>query len=281
MVEKETGFVEINGFPIHYDKFGTGNQPVLLIPGAIGTSFTDFMKQIEGPDAFDLKRFTFIVIELPGWGRSRPPKRPYGINVYDNDVDCAIKLMEHLNYRSYYVIGWSDGAKVAILTGIFQPSRVLAIVAIGLFVYCTKTNILPTIRTQKIDLWSPELRNNYLEVYGSDQLQSLWDEHINFCKDLHNKVGEYVNSRPDLKDVRIAVHEKLFTDLGKIRCPVLLVHGDRDPLIGLEQAIYCQEKIANCQLKRFSDGSHNVHQTHSKQFHDLVIKFFSESEDYF
>lgn len=39
MVEKETGFVEINGFPIHYDKFGTGNQPVLLIPGAIGKLF--------------------------------------------------------------------------------------------------------------------------------------------------------------------------------------------------------------------------------------------------
>lgn len=32
----ESGSVEINGFPIHYDKFGTGNHVVLLIPGALG-----------------------------------------------------------------------------------------------------------------------------------------------------------------------------------------------------------------------------------------------------
>lgn len=32
----ESNFVEINGFPIHYDKFGTGSQVVLLIPGALG-----------------------------------------------------------------------------------------------------------------------------------------------------------------------------------------------------------------------------------------------------
>ena len=27
---------EINGYPIHYEKFGTGSEVVLLIPGALG-----------------------------------------------------------------------------------------------------------------------------------------------------------------------------------------------------------------------------------------------------
>lgn len=59
-----------------------------------GTAVTDFRQQLEGADAFNLKRYTFVVIELAGWGRSRPPKRPYGLSVYDNDVTCAAKLME-------------------------------------------------------------------------------------------------------------------------------------------------------------------------------------------
>ena len=28
--------VEVNGYPIWYEKFGTGPNPLLLIPGAIG-----------------------------------------------------------------------------------------------------------------------------------------------------------------------------------------------------------------------------------------------------
>lgn len=189
--------------------------------------------------------------------------------------------------------------------GILQPSRVNAVVAAGVFVYCTKYNILPTIKTQKTDVWDIGLRAAYVAVYGEDLLQSLWDEHCNFCKDLHNKVLEYVDSRPDLKDIRVAIHEQLFHGLGKIRCPVLLVHGDKvreggcllwaiqqvvddnfgfrhqDPLVGLEHATYCHERIANCQLKRFADASHNVHQTHATEFRDLVVKFFEESDDFF
>ena len=64
-------------------------------------------------------------------------------------------------------------------------------------------------------------------MYGNDLLQSLWDDHVNFCKNLHTKVVEFVDSRPDLKDVRVAIHEQLFHGLNKIRCPVLLVHGDK------------------------------------------------------
>ena len=93
--------------------------------------------------------------------------------------------------------------------------------------YCTKYNILPTIKTQRVENWDIGLRANYVAVYGEDLLQSLWDDHVNFCKDLHTKVVEFVESRPDLKDVRVAIHEQLFHGLNKIRCPVLLVHGDK------------------------------------------------------
>jgi len=60
----------------------------------LGTGRSDFKPQLEGPNAFDLKKYTFIAIELPGWGRSRPPARPYGMDVYQNDTECALKLME-------------------------------------------------------------------------------------------------------------------------------------------------------------------------------------------
>ena len=34
----EVGKVDILGYPVHYEKFGTGPEILLLIPGAIGKS---------------------------------------------------------------------------------------------------------------------------------------------------------------------------------------------------------------------------------------------------
>ena len=118
-MSSSSGKFDLNGWPVWFERFGTGNEIVLLIPGAMGecliwsqlkidrkyllksnkiifegTGRTDFKEQLEGSNAFSLRRYTFVAIELPGWGRSRPPKRPYGIEVYHNDADCAIKLMD-------------------------------------------------------------------------------------------------------------------------------------------------------------------------------------------
>ena len=59
-----------------------------------GTPMTDFYEQLEGDDKFDMDTWTIIATESPGWGRSKPPQRPYGTNVYDNDVECFYQLMK-------------------------------------------------------------------------------------------------------------------------------------------------------------------------------------------
>ncbi|KPM03771.1 Abhydrolase-like protein [Sarcoptes scabiei] len=281
LIPDDSGSVELLGFPIHWERYGSGPQIVLLIPGALGTAKSDFYQQLRGPLAFDLNRYTFIAVELPGWGQSRPPKRPYGIDVYDTDVKCCLQLMEHLNYNSYSVLGWSDGAKVAILCAILQPVRVQAVAASGIFVFGNKNNILPFLKTQKIDTWDAELRQNYEEIYGYELLQQLWDNHVNWCKDFQGRIAAIHAQKPELKEIRFAIHNDLMNGLGKIRCPVLIIHGDKDPLCGLEQPLYCQERIANCTLRRFPDASHNVHMTHTEEFRRLVDQFFSDNEDFY
>lgn len=107
----ESEVLQINGFNIHYEKYGTGEHIVLLIPGAVGkhllcksilldwrlisgTPQTDFKKQLTGATALDLERYTFVGVTLIGWGKSSPPKRPYNRNVYEHDVLAVTKLME-------------------------------------------------------------------------------------------------------------------------------------------------------------------------------------------
>lgn len=124
-------------------------------------------------------------------------------------------------------MGWSDGAKVGLLCAILQPSRIQAVAASGIFVYGTKMNILPTMKTQKIETWDKKLRANYEDIYGPELLQQLWDNHCNWCKDLYAGICQMHAARPDIKELRFGVHEELMNGLGKIRCPVLIIHGDK------------------------------------------------------
>lgn len=102
---------EVNNWTIGYHRYGDGPHPMLLLPGALGkwttsadsiptvllmsgTSLSDFWEQLEGPNAFDKSQFTMIAADAPGWGRSSSKPRPYGPDVYENDVECLYQLMK-------------------------------------------------------------------------------------------------------------------------------------------------------------------------------------------
>ena len=59
-----------------------------------GTARTDFEELIDSEDELDLDKFTIVAVEAPGWGRSRPPLRKYGVDVYNNDAQCFHALMQ-------------------------------------------------------------------------------------------------------------------------------------------------------------------------------------------
>ncbi|CAG2111270.1 unnamed protein product [Medioppia subpectinata] len=232
----------------------------------MGTGRSDFSRQLEGEDAFDLKRYTFVAVELPGWGRSRPPARPYGLDVYHNDAECCFKVMDDLGFKTYSVIGWSDGAKVALLMAYMNPNRITCSVAIGIFVWATKQTIAPMMLTRDTKRWPKEQFDTYCQVYGDEEtLQRLWDQHINFCRAAMENCGDgqYLVTPEQLR---------------QIRNPVLLVHGDMDPLISIEHPMYCKNNIPDAVLHRFPGGSHNCHQVFAKEFKKLIENFFADCE---
>ena len=120
-----------------------------------------------------------------------------------------------MGYKNYSIIGWSDGAKVALMMSYMNPNRIKCAVAIGIFVWATKQTIAPMLFTMNTKKWPKEQFDTYLQLYGDEEtLQLLWDQHINFCKDAMNNCG----------DGQYLVTPE---QLAQIRTPVLLIHGDK------------------------------------------------------
>ncbi len=151
-------------------------------------------------------------------------------------------------------MGWSDGAKTALLMAIKYQSRIdkIAIWGGNAYVLPQEKYILNACRDT--DFWNPITRKFYEIAYGPE-LKQMWNKHVD----------HYVNNLNDIcKD-----------EVNNIRCPTLVLHGDLDPL-PKEHPIFLVQNIPDARLYRFSRGAHNIHQEFTKEFNKVVTEFLLE-----
>jgi pimeloyl-ACP methyl ester carboxylesterase len=56
-----------------------------------GTIWADYKPQVEGLDKL---KYTIVVMEQPGFGRSQPPERNFSTDMFHRDADWGAKLMQ-------------------------------------------------------------------------------------------------------------------------------------------------------------------------------------------
>ncbi|XP_054157227.1 valacyclovir hydrolase-like [Oppia nitens] len=254
--------VDINGWTVWYEKFGTGPEIMLFLPDAIGSGRQDFIHQLEGPQSFSHNEYTIIVMDLPGWGRSRPPERPYGQNVYVNDADVAARLMEILCYKNYILFCFGEGGKVGLTMSVRYPSRIKGLVLISIFMIISPETVAPILATVNTRKWIQEMRDNYLPVYGNQDssLQNMWDKYIDFLKSTTETCPNGFVIESD--------------KLESIGCPILIIHGNQDQLISLDHPKYIDKYVPDCQLHSFPNGGHNCHQRYPVSVKRISELFF-------
>jgi 3-oxoadipate enol-lactonase len=121
------------GRAIHYREQGRGD-PLLLIHG-LGSSGADWGLQLP---AFD-KRFRVIVPDLPGSGRSHPPRQEYSIKGF---ASALWALLDHLGVERVNIVGFSMGGAVGIEMSVQRPDRV------------QRLGLINSLATYKLDHWS-------------------------------------------------------------------------------------------------------------------------------
>ena len=83
---------EVNGVEIHHEVAGKGSRVVLCMPGALGSTQSDFGPQLKGLS----DEFTVVAFDPRGYGRSIPPKRDFPADFFARDADDAAGLMNAL-----------------------------------------------------------------------------------------------------------------------------------------------------------------------------------------
>ena len=118
MVE-DRGKVRVDGAELYYEVAGEGRTLVLLHDGLLDRRVWD-----DQFAAFS-RLYRTIRYDRRGYGKSSVPDRPF------SDVSDLHRLLRHLDTGEAYLLGMSNGGKVALDLALEHPGMVAALVLVG------------------------------------------------------------------------------------------------------------------------------------------------------
>ena len=162
--------------------------------------------------------------------------------------------MEELNYPKYSVLGWSAGGITSLILAANAGHKAIQkLVVWGAASYVTQGERDNTTKYQSsMENWGRRFVEMNEQLYGPEEFRKL----------AHGMFAYFVT----LDDICIG-------DLSRITCPTLILHGDKDEMIGSEHPEYLLKKISNSVLYRFPEGKHNLHSRFADEFNSVVQEF--------
>jgi pimeloyl-ACP methyl ester carboxylesterase len=235
-------------------------------------SYDDFNFQMDcGPRCgLNETQFTVVAPDLPGFGRSTMPDEEMRqkcvptLEYFEICADVCAKLMAKLGFKTYSVGGWSDGARVGALLAIKCQSRVDSLILWGFSPTMDKESCLATARARDTSVWEPSVLKTYTDVYGEQNFSEQWRSYVDFIVKTLEMPDE------EIFDIR--------SRLASIKCPTLVLHGTKDPIISYQAHVKPIEmQIYDSQIRQFPGLAHNIHQADPEQFNQVVSKFISSN----
>jgi len=244
----DQGYVEHDGARIWYAAYGSGS-PVILLHGGLGHS-GNWGYQVP---ALVENGYRPIVIDSRGHGHSTRDARPYSYELMASD---ALAVMDTLNLERTALVGWSDGACIALILAAQDPAR-----AAGVFFFACNMDPSGTKEfefTPIIGRCISRHRTDYA------QLSATPDQFDEFSE----AVGLMQRTQPNYSA----------EDLAQIRVPVAIVQSEFDEFIKREHAQYLAQGLPNAEFIYLPGVSHFAPLQRPDQFNAAMLEFLGRDQ---
>lgn len=222
-------YVNVGDAKLYYEMYGSGAPIVLLHGGVYGgiDEFEPFIAELS-------KKFQVICIATRGHGKSEIGKGPF---TWQQRADDAYKVIRSITKDSVLVLGFSDGGYSAYKLAATYPDVVKKMIVIG-------ASDRPGGGSEKVNYSSEGLlaqSRNYFEGRLKIMPQpERWNECLGYLNKLYND---------DVLSVET---------FSKIKCPTLVMGGDRDGGHTVEKLTLVHRSIKNSQLGIVPNCGHVV-----------------------
>lgn len=252
-----SGRQPVNGVDLYYEQTGRGKHAVLLLPGALGSTKTDFAPQLK---CLNKERFTVVGWDPRGYGQSRPPDRDFPSDFFERDAKDAVDLMKALGFGKFSLLGWSDGGIISLIAAARNPDLINKMVVWGSNAFVSPQDLELYNAVRDVSKWSARMRQPMEEVYGAQVFAKTWEAWV-------DGITHFVH-RPEG-----SICMEL---LPLISCPTLIVHGEKDPMVPSFHPQCLLKHIKGSRLHSMPEGKHNLHLRYADEFNKLVEDFLEE-----
>ena len=206
-----------------YDKtlvflHGWGQNIEMMEP--IGNSFTN--------------TYNILYIDLPGFGKSSEPV--YVWSVYDY-ANCLNKIIKDLKITNPILVGHSFGGRIALIyASLYETNKLICLAS----PFCKEITKLPL---------KNRIYKKIKKAPGLKWLANIMKKHVGST--------DYKNASEILRGVLVSsINLEMTEDIQKIKCPTLLIWGDKDTAVPIKRAYELKELINDSKLVVYKGATH-------------------------
>lgn len=234
--------IEINGVPIHYQIRGQGSETIVFAHGLLWSE-----KIFENQISALQDRYRCLSFDFRGQGQTAVTQSGYDLETLTADTAC---LIEALGAVPCHFVGVSMGGMIGLRLAIRRPEliKTLALLAVSADAE-TKENqkryrtLAFIARIFGLRLVAGQVMpvmfgKSFLNDPARAGLKKQWRQHL------------IANHRIGIARAALGVIERapVYDQIHKITAPTLIVRGDEDAAITLEQASRIQSRIPGSKL---------------------------------
>lgn len=239
-------YVQTKDAKIYYEVYGKG-KPMLIMHGGL------FGSTVEMADFIDKLRenYQVIAISLRGHGKSELGTEPISLEQRAND---AMTVVNAITKDSIMVLGFSDGGFSAYKLAAMYPERVKKMVVIG------AGELYPGATEFK---FTAKQAMTFDNAFFEQQLKLMPEP--NRLEDLFSGVNACYSKLTVGKDL-----------LGSIKCPVLVMAGDRDNGNPVERVVSAARFIPSHQISIIPNTTHECFTENFEATWASIAPFFKK-----
>lgn len=239
MIEERS--IKIDGLDVNYKIAGKG-QPILILHGWGGTSasWTKVQELLS-------KKYLVVVPDLPGFGKTPSPPAGWSLERY---VEFVEKFSQELNLEGIILIGHSFGGRIAIQYAVKYPEE------LSYLILCAAAGIRHMRLRHKVLLIIAKSAN----LIGSLPFIRRWRPHVRRLFYRAIKRTDYLEAEGVMKEIFLSVLSKnLRPILSSIKTSTLVLWGEKDDFVPIEDANIMKQEIENAKLVIFPGIGHTPH----------------------
>jgi len=245
--------LNVQGLQVSYKTAGEG--PAVLILHGWGSSSASWQSVQVG---LSQQGYEVIIPDLPGFGKSAEPRSPWGIEKYRVFVE---EFVNALGLKEFYLLGHSFGGGLALAYTAKNPERVKKLFLVA-----------AAIRREK------SLRKHILRTAAKiGKFFSFLPFYALFRKAVYKyiiRTSDYPYQKGIMKDIYLKViGQDLFPLLSEVKVPTVILWGEKDDVVSVEDAYFIKKHIKDSQLALFPEGDHDIEQKMPHAFTQKILEF--------